>query len=104
MIADLLIVDGDPVKDITVLQKRSAIETVIQDGKVVVFDEERVNRSWPHERYIGYSIGDLTYELVHGDEQPPGLAHDLDALPGAEEAGDLVSALSVRETGARIPD
>ena len=49
------------------LQRRECIETVIQDGKVVVFDEEKVARSWPHDRGIAYSIGDLTYDVVHGD-------------------------------------
>ena len=69
-IADLIIVDGDPVADITVLQRREAIETVIQGGKVVVFDEEMLARSWPHERGLGYSTIDLTYEVVHGLRRP----------------------------------
>ena len=43
------------------------METVIQDGKVVVFDEEKIARSWPHDRGITYSVGDLTYDVVHGD-------------------------------------
>jgi imidazolonepropionase-like amidohydrolase len=106
MIADLIVVNGDPVADIRVLQRRSAIETVIQDGRVVVFDEERVARPWPHERGIGYSVGDLTYEVVYGDAAPgespaPGANG---ALPAGDEAGDLVSALARREASARMPD
>lgn len=110
MIADLLVVNGDPVADIRVLQRRECIETVIQDGKVVVFDEERVARPWPHERGIGYSVGDLTYDLVYGDpDSTDPLANDSanggpSSLPGGDEAGDLVSALSSREHQARIPD
>jgi hypothetical protein len=94
-----------------VLQRRECIETVIQDGAVVVFDEEKVARSWPHERGLGYSIGDLTYDVVYGQVDPAdplnsavadGIAvHDLDT---SEEAQDLVSALSHRETGARAMD
>ena len=70
MIADLIVVDGDPVADITVLQRRECIETVIQNGKVVVFNEEQVARSWPHDRGITYSVGDLTYDVVHGRADP----------------------------------
>jgi adenine deaminase len=102
MIADLIVVAGDPVADIRVLQRRECIETVIQDGQVVVFDEERVARSWPHERGITYSISDLTYDVVHGDGRPP--THVPDVLPHQQEAGDLVAALSHRESSARMPD
>jgi imidazolonepropionase-like amidohydrolase len=111
MIADLIVVDGDPVADIRVLQRRECIQTVISDGAVVVFDEAKVARSWPHERGLAYSIGDLTYDVVHGRVDPADPAnsaaaddvevHDLDT---SEEAQDLVSALSRRETGARMPD
>ena len=107
-IADLIVVDGDPVADITVLQRREAIETVIQGGKVVVFDEEMLARSWPHERGLGYSTIDLTYEVVHGlgDPTDPARvaaaeesAHDLPDHP--DEAPDLVSAITHRERSAR---
>jgi|tagenome__1003787_1003787.scaffolds.fasta_scaffold20988828_2 imidazolonepropionase-like amidohydrolase len=111
MIADLIIVDGDPVRDIRVLQRRECIQTVIQGGSVVVFDEEKVARSWPHERGLGYSIGDLTYGVVHGEVDPRDPVHAAEAdgvqaldLAGSDEANDLVSALSRRETAARIPD
>jgi imidazolonepropionase-like amidohydrolase len=107
-IADLIVVDGDPVADITVLQRREAIETVIQGGKVVVFNEEMLDRSWPHQRGLGYSTIDLTYELVHGlgDPSDPGRladaeekTHDLPDHP--DEAPDLVSAIAQRERSAR---
>jgi hypothetical protein len=111
MIADLIIVDGDPVRDIRVLQRRECIETVIQGGAVVVFDEEKVARSWPHERGIGYSVGDLTYAVVHGgvDTADPVHAAEADGrsvhdLESSDEANDLVSALSRRETAARVID
>ena len=108
MIADLIVVDGDPVADITVLQKRECIQTVIQDGKIVVFDEEKVARSWPHQRGMGYSIGDLSYDVVHGrvDAADPAAAEsdgiDMDALPSQADARDLVAAVSHRETSARL--
>jgi imidazolonepropionase-like amidohydrolase len=107
-IADLIVVNGNPVADITVLQRREAIETVIQGGQVVVFNEEMLARSWPHERGIGYSTVDLTYELVHGlgDPTDPArvaaaeeAAHDLPNHP--DEGPDLISALTHRERSAR---
>ncbi|MBV9793673.1 MAG: amidohydrolase family protein [Actinobacteria bacterium] len=105
MIADLIVVDGDPVADITVLQRRAAIETVIQDGKVVQFDEEMIARSWPHDRGIGYSVGDLTYDVVHGHADPddPSLvtAGGPPGLASREEARDVVADLTRREHAAR---
>lgn len=107
-VADLLVVNGDPVADITVLQRREAIETVIQGGKVVVFDEEMLARSWPHERGIGYSNIDLTYEVVHGLGDPTDPARVASAREAAldlpdhpDAAPDLVSAITHRERGAR---
>jgi hypothetical protein len=109
MIADLIVVDGDPVAGITVLQRRECIETVIQNGKVVVFNEEKVARSWPHDRGIIYSVGDLTYDVVHGRTDPSSPAHGETAAangeapaPSTDDARDLVSAVSRRERSARL--
>jgi imidazolonepropionase-like amidohydrolase len=105
MIADLIIVDGDPVADITVLQKRECIRTVIQNGTVVEFDEGQIARSWPHDRGIGYSVGDLTYDVVHGHADPtsPALA-PAGGPPGlatSDDARDMVADLTRRERAAR---
>jgi cytosine/adenosine deaminase-related metal-dependent hydrolase len=99
MIADLIVVNGDPVADITVLQRRDAIETVVSGGAVVEFDEEAIARSWPHERGIGYSVTDLTYDVVHGADPrdlPPGDPFDFEP----EQAQDLVSDMRRRERSA----
>lgn len=101
MIADLIVVDGDPVADIRVLQDKRRIETVVQGGRVVEFDEEALQRSWPHERGQTYSVTDLTYDLVHGgaeDRVGNGRHVELDA----SDAQDLVADLQRRETSARI--
>jgi imidazolonepropionase-like amidohydrolase len=111
MLADIIVVDGDPVRDIRVLQDRRRIETVVQDGRRVVFDEAAVARRWPHERGQTYSVTDLTYDVVYGQERggPGGGADGGDADggagrgPGAEEAGDLVADVRRREASARVP-
>ena len=100
-IADLIVVDGDPVMDIRVLQDRKKIETVVKDGRVVVFDEDAVARRWPHERGMTYSTTDLTYELVHGDTSEPG--HEVDATTyEAADAADLVADVRRREASSRL--
>lgn len=105
MIADLIIVNGDPVADITVLQKRECIETVISGGKVVAFDEEKVARPWPHDRGITYSVSDLTYDVVYGEAEQrrsDAAADGERASWSREDARDLVSAVSRREQSARL--
>ncbi|HEY0484942.1 MAG TPA: amidohydrolase family protein [Mycobacteriales bacterium] len=102
MIADLLVVDGDPVSDIRVLQDRRRIETVISNGVPVVFDEEALARRWPHERGQTYSVEDLTYDLVYGDPEA-----ERDPEPAGwtgDDATDLVSDVGRREEAARMPD
>ena len=47
MLADLIVVDGDPSKDITVLQDQDKIETIILDGEVVEVDPEL--EAWTNE-------------------------------------------------------
>jgi imidazolonepropionase-like amidohydrolase len=34
-LADLLVINGDPVKDITLLQNRANLDVVMKDGKLV---------------------------------------------------------------------
>jgi imidazolonepropionase-like amidohydrolase len=68
MLADMIVVDGDPSKDIRILQDRTRIVTVIKDGQVVEFDEAALRRRWPHNRGLTYSQADLTYEAVYGDD------------------------------------
>ena len=100
MTADIIIIDGDPLRDIRVLQDRKRIQIVIKDGRRIVFDEEAIRRRWPHERGQTYSVGDLTYELVHGgsDEDRPEPEQ-----PDRGDAADLVADLKRRERASRSP-
>ena len=99
MIADLIVVAGDPVADIRVLQDKRRIDAVVKAGRRVVFDEEAIARRWPHERGITYSVADLTYDLVHGDgaAAESGDRRPVDPADGA----DLVSDVRRREASAR---
>ncbi len=117
-LADVIIVNGDPSKDIRVLQRRSNIEVVIRDGVVIDFDETAIQRRWHHERAIVYSKGDLLYETIYGNngEEPKAgsvrsAIHEMEtpqvgtAIPYDREDGhDLVSDLERRTSQARIED
>jgi imidazolonepropionase-like amidohydrolase len=97
-LADLIVVDGDPSKDIGVLLDKRRIHTVIRDGALVPFDEVEVE-SWPHDRAQVFATGELTYDLVHGEP-------NLDANGMAtgrlseEEARSTLSDLRVRQAAA----
>ena len=70
MLADLLVVDGDPSEDITILQDQSKLEQIILDGSIV--DVERNLRSWPNERGLTHATRNLTRAMV-AEDQPPEL-------------------------------
>lgn len=61
-LADLLVVAGDPTRDITVLQDRTRIETIILDGEIVEIDRE--TESWPNEPSLTYSHRSLTRDMT----------------------------------------
>jgi imidazolonepropionase-like amidohydrolase len=94
-IADILVVEGNPLDDIRVLQDKRRIEIVIQDGQPVSFNEEALARRWPHERGQTYSTSDLTYELINGDDESRGQPSIPDWEP--EHAMDIVRTVQVRE-------
>lgn len=64
-IADLLLVDGDPVADIGVLQDRDRL-TVIADGAVQRFDDPDPDLRWPYDRNQVIAAGEITQDLVRG--------------------------------------
>jgi imidazolonepropionase-like amidohydrolase len=82
MLADLLVVDGDPSEDITVLQDRSRIELIILDGEVVTIDPEL--QSWPNESSLTYAQRSLTQDLVRAEAWDDGVAGRLARHPIAE--------------------
>lgn len=69
-LADLIIVDGDPLQDIRVLQDKLRILHVIKDGREIEFDDDSEARRWPPDRAQVYSQADLTWDLVHEHRAP----------------------------------
>lgn len=69
-LADLILVDGDPISDIRVLQDKRRIRHVIKDGREIEFDDDKEARRWPPDRAQVYSRADLTWDLVHERRQP----------------------------------
>ena len=65
MIADVLIVDGDPVADITILQDRSRISSVIKEGVPLdLASLRRDRRAMPYEKFHPYALQPLTADKV----------------------------------------
>jgi imidazolonepropionase-like amidohydrolase len=64
--ADVLVVDGDPAADVTILQDRSRLRAVISRGRLVDLDQP-----WPQRRPLAgeqvayWARESLTYEHVH---------------------------------------
>jgi imidazolonepropionase-like amidohydrolase len=70
MLADLLVVAGDPSEDITILQDKERIETIIADGEIVEFDPQL--ETWANERSLVYAGRNLTQDLLrYGEPASP---------------------------------
>jgi imidazolonepropionase-like amidohydrolase len=66
MMADVIVVDGDPLADIRVLQDRSKISSVINAGEVVDLGSIRRKRElMPYEGFHPYATQQLTAEKVY---------------------------------------
>jgi imidazolonepropionase-like amidohydrolase len=99
-LADVIVVNGDPLTDISVLERRENIDVVISRGTPVVFDEDSLARRWPHERGIGYSVDDLFYR-PDSPRRRPVPAFDVPPAGITDEERDLASDISHRELAAR---
>jgi imidazolonepropionase-like amidohydrolase len=95
-LADLIIVDGDPLQDIRIIQDKRRILHVIKDGREIEFDDDREARRWPPDRAQIYSQADLTWNLVH-ERRPPAS----DSTPcSPEEREDLLQQIRRAEKDA----
>ncbi|HLI27706.1 MAG TPA: amidohydrolase family protein [Chloroflexota bacterium] len=65
-LADLLVLDGDPVRNIRVLQDRSRLRAVYKDGQPVDLSGPWPERTvWPHERALIAAREELYWEDVY---------------------------------------
>jgi imidazolonepropionase-like amidohydrolase len=64
MLADVLVVDGDPLTDIRVLQERDRL-TVVKDGVVQRFEDDDVEARWAYDRNQVIAHGEITQSLVY---------------------------------------
>jgi imidazolonepropionase-like amidohydrolase len=97
-LADLLVVNGDPSRDIRILQDKRNLDVIIKDGEIAQFDDRSLVAR-PFDRAIVYSTGDLTRDLVHGDGQPSS-EPALDGLFDGDEGKELAHDLKRRERAA----
>jgi len=99
-LADIIVVKGDPVKDITVLQNKRNIEVVIKNGTIVEFPAAAETERHGHKRNNVYSTSVVTYESVFGEGEvvPPELVDW-----SAEYRQHLLSELSQRSGAGIVP-
>jgi cytosine/adenosine deaminase-related metal-dependent hydrolase len=65
-LADVIVVDGDPLADIRVLADRSRLRHVVSRGRPVDLTRPWPERTvWPKEKVGMYSTQILTYDLVN---------------------------------------
>ncbi len=63
--ADVIVVDGDPLADIGVLQDKRRISTVILRGVVQTFDDEVLAQRRPYQRAQHICPAEITYDAVY---------------------------------------
>jgi imidazolonepropionase-like amidohydrolase len=102
-LADVIVVAGDPLRDIKVLQHRDRIAHVVKGGRRVVFDDAASTARWPFNRAMTQALDDITQDLVFG---PTGDAADgEDALAPDPDLEDLGHELMARNAaGGRVND
>jgi imidazolonepropionase-like amidohydrolase len=71
-LADVIVVDGNPLQDMSVLWRKGSVSHVIKDGKPVRFDDELDFERHPHQRALIYSLSDLTQDVVYGEVETEG--------------------------------
>jgi imidazolonepropionase-like amidohydrolase len=63
--ADILVVEGNPLHDIRILQRKAAIRAVFQGGERVDLTPAKQAQKWAWERGMAISGHELPYEAVY---------------------------------------
>jgi imidazolonepropionase-like amidohydrolase len=98
-LADIIVVKGDPSRDLRVLTNPENVVRVILNGEVQHFDDDLRQQVFQHDRQPNeYSYKRLTYEMtVDGT-----VSQDVDMPWTEEQRGDLVADVQRTEWGARV--
>jgi imidazolonepropionase-like amidohydrolase len=99
-IADVIVIAGDPLRDIRILQHRERISHVIKGGRRLVFDDDEMATRRPFNRAMTQALGDLTQDLVFGRDTEPEVVDD-DVLLAGPDADDLARELMVRNAAGQ---
>lgn len=100
MLADILVVDGDPARDLKVLERRECIEVVIKDGRVLDFSDQDELVLRPYDPPQIFQHDFLMYDTAHGNAEPTN--GGLETIPwDDEDAKDLARDIRKREIYAR---
>jgi hypothetical protein len=67
-LADIIVVNGDPVKDVRVLYQPNKVEVVILNGEIQSFPDD-IRSTFVRNDYLPHEYGWelITYERVRGD-------------------------------------
>lgn len=90
MLADIIVVDGDPVKDIRVLYQPGKVETVILNGEIQTFPED-IRSRFIRNDYLPNEYGWelMTYERVFEGAEAPKTQLDWTGERKADTLNDL---------------
>jgi imidazolonepropionase-like amidohydrolase len=103
--ADLLLLDGNPLENIRLLQDKDKFQ-VFQGGRLVGDDPH--GGRWHHERAQIMSSGELTYDLITGELPATGSDHVVAEPPRSStvldptKSRDLLHDLSRVQANARV--
>jgi imidazolonepropionase-like amidohydrolase len=100
MLADLIVVNGDPSRDLQVLVDPENILHVILNGEIQEFDEDIRTQRFHHDRLPNeYSYETLTYDMVAGRDP----RHEAREVPwSAQERADLFADAQRLEKTAAV--
>ena len=98
-LADLIVVRGDPSKQVNVLMDKRNIEMVIKDGRLITFPDDVAEARHGNDRNNVYTTSVVTYESVYGEGDP--VPPELVSWP-ADQRRDLLNELYGPQAGASI--